>query len=158
MEIEEEIKNLNQNDDFKNILTDKEKKSYEFITKAYFLKKDKLDILKNRIKYDYENKIINLLENELDLINKYNDLFVDELRNYSIGKIYNKLKELIQGNEDEKRKILVKYINLMNEYELTYEEELDFGNNIIDCYKDNKITFQEPLEKLMDYLEENYME
>lgn len=156
MEIEEEIKNLNQNDDFKNILTDKEKKSYEFITKAYFLKKDKLDILKNRIKCDYENKIIDLLESELELINKYNDLFVEELRNYSIGKIYNKLKELIQGNEDEKRKILVKYINLMNEYELTYEEELDFGNYIIESYKNNKITFLEPLDKLMDYLENNY--
>lgn len=156
MEIEEEIKNLNENDEFKNSLNDKEKISYEFITKAYFLKKEKLDILKDKIINDYSNKYISLLESELELINKYNDLFIEELRNYSIGEIYNKLKDIVQGTEDEKRKVLVKYINLMNEYELTYEEELDFGNYIIESYKNNKITFLEPLDKLMDYLENNY--
>lgn len=158
MDLESEIKTINSKDEFIEQLDSKRKGNYDFLINAYFLKKEKKNELIKNVRDDYSKNIITLLESEIDLINRYNDFFIDELRNYTKGTIYNSLKECIIGDDDLIRKKCVNYIKLMNEYDLTYEEELDFGGFIVNEYKNNRITLEEDLDSLMNYLERKYEE
>lgn len=154
MELENEFKK-EVKDEFLEKLDEESKKGYLFITKAFFLDADSKNNLVKHIIEDYENDNV-LNKSEVEIMNKYENLLIDELRNYSVGKAYKDLKAALNKTEEENRLALVKYINLMNEYEFTYQEELDFAEFVIREYKNGKITLKEELTELMDYLENNY--